>query len=453
MLTLWGTKRQGYCDRISRRDFLRVGALGAGLTLADLLRLKAHGAVDTKLSHKAVIMIMLAGGPSHIDMYDLKPDAPAEYRGEFKPIQTKVPGMDICELMPLQAKVADKMAIIRNMTFLNSVHFTHELETGYPKENSGRPAFGSVASRLQTSARAMPPYVWMGAAKGLSVFPGDPGFLGAPYRPFVPGTHRGPNRTVGLDDLRLRGSKERFEDRRELLRAFDTLRRDIDDHRASLAGVDAYTAKAFDMITSPKIRDAFDVNLESDQVRTRYGAQTHWLQALRLVEAGASVVTLTSGIADWDTHGNMDNKDPAGKPFETNFNQLRRMLPEYDRTLHALVTDLHARGLEKDVAVVVWGEMGRMPRIDTKPPIICGRDHWPQAGFAVVIGGGLQMGQVVGATNARAERSTGNPYTPQNMLATLYHALGIDAANTTLPDQTGRPIYLLDDPEKIKELV
>src|SRR5262249_2253516 len=297
---------------------------------------------------------------------------------------------------------------------------------GFPKENSNRPALGSVMSRLQPSKTVMPPYLWLAGAKGRQVYPGDPGFLGAPYRPFVPGMHRGPNKTVGLDDLRLRGSAERFEDGRELLRAFDTLRRDIDDDRRSLAGVDAFHAKAMEMITTPKIRDAFDINQEPEQVRAKYGAQTHWLQALRLVEAGASVVTLTSGIGDWDTHGNMDNKDPAGKPFETNFNQLRRMLPEYDRTVYALVTDLYERGLDKDVAVVLWGEMGRTPHVDTKAPIVAGRDHWPQAGFAIVIGGGLQMGQVIGATDNRAGRSKGNPNTPQNMLATLYHVLGID---------------------------
>jgi hypothetical protein len=454
MLTVWGTKRRGYRDRICRREFLRVGGLGAaGLTLADLLRLKANGAVAPKAPHKAVIMIYLTGGPSHIDMYDLKPGAPPEYRGEFKPIQTNVPGLDICELMPLQAKIADKLAVVRNMTFFNQIHFTHELDTGFPKENSGRPALGSVVGRLRPGSTAMPPYVALTGAKGRNYFPGSPGFLGAAHRPFVPGAHRGPEKTAGLDDLRYRGSRERFEDRRELLRAFDTLRRDIDDRQGSLAGVDVFTAKALEMITSPKIRDAFDVNQEPEQIRARYGAQTHWLQALRLVEAGASVVTLTSGIDDWDTHGNDNNVDLAGKKYETNFNALRRMLPEFDRTVHALVTDLAARGLDKDVAVVLWGEMGRSPRIDTKPPIIAGRDHWPQVGFAVVIGGGLQMGQVIGATDDRAGRSRSNPYTAQNMLATLYHVLGIDAASTTLPDQTGRPIYLLDDPEKIKELV
>jgi len=158
MLTVLGARRRGYCDGISRRDFLRVGGMGAaGLTLADLLRLKAQGAVDAESTHKAVIMVFLTGGPSHIDMYDLKPEAPAEVRGEFMPIRTNVPGLDICELMPLQAKIADKLAVIRNMTFLNQIHFTHELDTGFPKENSNRPALGSVVARLQPGAGAMPP--------------------------------------------------------------------------------------------------------------------------------------------------------------------------------------------------------------------------------------------------------------------------------------------------------
>src|SRR5262249_47601595 len=230
----------------------------------------------------------------------------------------------------------------------------------------------------------------------------DPAFLGRAHRPFIPFPSQNPTSNgAELDRFRLRGSKERLEQRKELLKVFDTLRQEVDDWQDTFAGVDAHIARALEMITTPKIRDGFDVSREPAAVRDKYGAQTHWLQALRLVEAGASVVTLTSGIDDWDTHGNDNNVDPSGKKYETNFNALRRMLPEFDRAMYALITDLTDRGLDKDVAVVVWGEMGRTPRIDTKPPIICGRDHWPQAGFAVVIGGGLEMGQVIGATNAR----------------------------------------------------
>src|SRR5262245_56451645 len=262
MLTVWGAKRQGYCDGISRRDFLRVGGLGAtGLTLADLLRLKANGAVNAKAAHKAVIMIFLTGGPSHIDMYDLKPEAPVEYRGEFKPIQTNVPGIDICEHMPLQAKIADKMAIVRNMTFFNQLHFTHELDTGFAKENSNRPALGSVVARLRPSSSAMPPYIAMSGAKGRQVFVGAPGFLGAAYRPFVAANKTGGGRTLGLDDLRLRPgiTMERLEDRQKLLNALGNLSRNLDDHKGTLAGWDTFTARALDMITSPQICDAFDV--------------------------------------------------------------------------------------------------------------------------------------------------------------------------------------------------
>jgi uncharacterized protein (DUF1501 family) len=241
-----------------------------------------------------------------------------------------------------------------------------------------------------------------------------------------------------LDNLTLHPdiSRDRLEDRKALLHSFDTLRRDLD---LRFPGMDRYTARALDMITSSKVRDAFDVSKEPDKTRQKYGRYTTWLQARRLVEAGVSVVTLKQGpensADEWDTH-------------QANFAKLRERLPAYDQSVYALITDLYERGLDKDVAVVIWGEMGRTPLVNKD----AGRDHWPQAGFVFVAGGGFKMGQVIGATSARAEHPVGSYYDPQNVLATLYGLFGIDP-ETTLPDHSGRPMYLLDERDVVKELV
>lgn len=443
MLDVYGTQQSSLCDGLSRRSFLRIGALGlGGLTLADLLRLKSQGAVDSKASLKSIIMVYLHGGPSHIDMYDMKPNAPAECRGQFRPIPTNVPGFDICELMPKQTRIADKMSLIRNMSFMEYIegHNPPLLLTGYPntlQKQSHRPTFGSVVSKLRGRAvPAMPPYVAFDGFCHDPVRAAD--YLGVAHRPFVPGEQMSSLAPVAGMTL------QRTSDRRELLRTFDTLRRDIDHAHGTMAGIDAFTARALDMITTPKARDAFDVTREPAMVRALYGGGTQFLQARRLVEAGVQVVTLTANAESrtwdlagpWDHHGNI-------------FPGLRQLLPELDRHLYALISDLYARGLNQDVAVLVWGEMGRTPNVNPG----AGRDHWNDVGFALVAGGGLKMGQVIGATTARGERATGRPYTPQNLLATLYHqVLGIDPA-TTFPDLNGRPVYLLDNREKIAELV
>ena len=447
MLTFFNGRRQRMCDGMSRRDFLRIGTLGVGgLSLADLLRLKAQGAQQTRSAQKSVIMIYLCGAPSHLDMYDMKPDAPAEYRGEFRPIRTNVPGMDICELMPLQARIADKLAIIRNLRALaTDTHMPEELLSGFPFGPEGgpasvrpghRPTFGSVVSRLHPSNGAnLPPYVTldMGRMPHGYVRPHslEPAFLGQAHQPFDPSAPGGVANLGLADGMTL----ERLADRRNLLSTFDNLRRDIEYSQGSLAGMDAFNAQALDIISSPRVRDAFDVGKEPERVRAQYGTHPRFLQARRLVEAGVKVVTvLAPGY--WDTHAN-------------NFNSLRQMLPALDRAIFALVNDLHQRGLDQDVAVVIWGEYGRTPRINGN----AGRDHWPQATFALVAGGGFRMGQVIGATSSRAERPVGESYIPQNVLATLYRELfGIDPA-TTLPDHSGRPVYLLDERASIRELV
>ena len=442
MLTIYGSKRYPFCDGISRRDFLRVGALAVGgLSLSDVLRLSAQG-TGVARSPKSVIMVYLHGGPSQLDTFDMKPDAPAEFRGEFRPIHTNVPGLDICELMPRLATIADKMSVIRNISFLEYMdgHNPPLVYTGYrtsTEKPTHRPTFGSVVSRFRGDAvRGMPPYV---AFDGVDTKPArGTDFLGVSHRPFVPGTETGAMGPVQGMTL------ERMADRKSLLSSFDTLRRDIDAAR-NMAAVDAFNARALDMITTPKARDAFDISKEPDTVRARYGkGGTQFLQARRLVEAGVQVVTLTANSESqtWDLAGPWDHHGGI-------FKGLRKLLPEFDQSLYALITDLSQRGLDQDVAVVAWGEMGRTPRINTS----AGRDHWNDVGFALVAGGGLKMGQVVGATTSRAELPVGRPYTPQNMLATLYdNVLGIDPAQTFL-DFSGRPLYLLDNREKIAELV
>ena len=410
----------------SRRDVLRVGALGlGGLTLADLLRLRAQE--PKKAAPKSVIMIYLEGGPSHIDMYDMKPDAPADFRGEFKPIQTNVSGIDISELMPLQAKIADKFSILRGVKFDTGPAQPHSLRqiiTGFPI-GTKRPAFGSVVAKLGGPLQGLPPFVSLSQAGGDSLDSReDPAYLGAGYQPFTPGN---------LNNLSRGVPRERLEDRQALLHSFDTLRRDLDT-KGNLTGMDRFTAQALDLIASPRARDAFDLRKEALPVRERYGTAPSLLLARRLVEAGVPIVSLI-GPGRWDTH-----KD--------NFATLRKSLPELDHALHALITDFYDRGLDQQVAVVIWGEFGRAPRVDTQ----AGRNHHADAGFVLMVGGGLKMGQVVGATDPRAARSTGVPYTPQNVLATLYHILGIDSS-ATLPDHTGRPMYLLDERNLVRELV
>ncbi|MCE9532782.1 MAG: DUF1501 domain-containing protein [Planctomycetes bacterium] len=434
---------------LSRRAFLQVGAIGiGGANLADLLTAQARGAEALRDSErKSVIMIYLPGGPSHIDMFDMKPDAPVEIRGEFRAIKSKVPGMEMCEKLPLLSQVADKFSIIRGFQTQGS-HDGKELSTGF-RPNIYRPAFGSVLSRLEGNERPqLPPYITLIEETNLP-YHEEPAYLGPAYKPFA---IRGP----GMANLTLaKGiSRDQLADRAALRNHFDTINRDL-DYRREMAGLDAFTSRALEMITSSKTRDAFDVSREPLSVRELYGnnpASTHFLRARRLVEAGVKIVTLCGGwvlngqsasnLSNWDTH-------------DDNFPRMREQLPYFDRTLSALVHDLHQRGLDKDVIVVACGEMGRAPRVGVPNPgsnaTASGRDHWP-TGFCWISGGGLKMGQVVGETDRRGERSLGRPITVQNLLATLYHTLGIDPAMTFL-DHLGRPQTLLDDQEKILPLV
>jgi hypothetical protein len=414
-----------YRGRITRRDVLQVGGLSlAGLMLSDVLRLRARA---TTARAKSVILIWLRGGASHIDSFDMKPDAPAEIRGEFRPISTNVPGIQLCEYLPQLASITDKLAIVRGIRS-NDIgdHTPHYILTGTPARGT-RPAFGSIVSHLRPNASGLPPYVsLMYEPPGLYDNEG-PLYLGAAHRPFAP-------RDEGLENLRRPReiSLDRLQDRRQLLRAFDSMRREA-EHNESMSGVDAFTRRAFEMTTSPAAREAFDLSRESPGTYERYGKYCeNFLIARRLVEAGVTVVTLKVG--DWDTH-------------EKNFIEMRAQLPQLDRGFHALVSDLHDRGLDKDVAVVLWGEFGRAPRISRGD----GRDHWPEAGAAVLAGGGFKVGQTIGATDSQGGQNASSPYTPANVLATMYRHLGIDPA-TTLLDHNRRPIPLLDDRDVVREL-
>jgi hypothetical protein len=426
MLTIWGA-RQKFCDGITRRSFLKVGAFGAGLTLADMLRAQASASPGTPSpSPKAAIMIYLPGGPSHMDMYDLKPSAPVEYRGEFRAINTNVPGIQICEHMPLQARMFDKLAVVRSLASVDE-HSDSLVTTGY-SEGTNRiahhPSFGAVVSRLRGQRGDVPPFV---SLRGMSIGQ-EPGFLGVAHRAFTP---NGP----GIENLRLAGgvTAERVGERRNLLHAFDDVRRDL-DASGTMQGLDAFATRAFDMVASGAVRRALDHSREDPRVLDRYRGVSDFLTARRLVEAGVGCVTLA--IGGWDTH-------------ERNFMTLRNQLPLVDRGIASLVQDLHDRGMDRDVSVVMWGEFGRTPRVNGNQG---GRDHWSPVMSALVAGGGLRMGQAVGSSSSRGEYPRDRRVTPSNLLATLYRAMGIDPG-LTFPNQTGRPVYVLEERDSISELL
>ena len=425
MLTIWGAREQ-FCDGIDRRGFLKIGALGAGITLADMLRLRAAGETPNKTKNKAAIMIYLPGGPSHMDMYDLKPDAPKEFRGEFNPINTNVPGVQICEHFPMQAKMWDKLACIRSIISVDE-HSDSLVSTGY-SQNANRtanhPSFGSVVSKVRSASNiAMPPFV---SLRGMSTGT-EPGFLGISHRPFSPSGQ-------GLANLRLptNVSSERLENRKELLEGLDDVKREI-DASGTMTGLDSFTTRAFDMVTSGAVRKALDLKNEDSKTLERYKGVEQFLTARRLVEAGTGCVTLS--IGGWDTHGN-------------NFTSLKKQLPQVDRGIANMIQDLHDRGMADDVVTIMWGEFGRTPKINMN----AGRDHWSPVMGAMIAGGGLKMGQAVGASTARAERPKDRPYTASQVLSTVYRAVGIDPATTFL-NGNGRPMYVLDDRAPVTELL
>lgn len=439
-----------FCDGVSRRSFLRIGGLGlGGIGLPHFLRSQAlatNGVVDTdNIDKKAVIMIFLAGGISHQDFVDLKPDAPDGIRGEFKPIDTNVPGIQICELMPRVAQMMDKFAIIRSIADSDGAHAAVQCWSGYRTGDQSRldqPAFGSIISRaMGPRDPAVPPF--MGLTKDCGHKPwcdvGFPGSLGRAYAPVKPDGE-------DIAAMTLKGmSLEQLKNRQRLLSAFDGFRREVDNQ--TLRGADSIYQQAFDVLTSSKLLNALDVSQEDEETRERYGRGSDqnvndgppvWndqiLLCRRLVEVGVRCVTL--GYGRWDYHGN-------------NFGQMRERLPLLDRGLSALVTDLHDRGMADDVMVLVCSEFGRTPKINGN----AGRDHWPRANCAMLAGGGLQTGQVIGSTTSDAGEPDHRPVTFQEIFATMYHKLGIDP-KSFIRDSNDRPIKLLSqNPHPMHELI
>jgi uncharacterized protein (DUF1501 family) len=445
MLRIQGPSRTRYCDGVSRRNFLRIGALGlGGLALPDLLQAEAVSGI--RRSHKAIIMIYLPGGPPHQDTFDLKTDAPREIRGEFKPISTKVPGIQVCEYLPRMAGMMDKLAIIRSIADARDDHTDFMCLTGRTKTNQpqgGWPSFGAVISKLQGAATpAVPPFVGLEPRMQHKPYnAATPGFLGVPHQSFKA---QGESKA----DMVLNGiTLDRLGDRRNLLASFDRFRRDVDSS-GLMEGLDSFNEQALGVLTSNRLAEALDLSKEDPRVVESYGqgdAKVHgdaapmlngqFVMARRLVEAGARAVTLAYGF--WDYHGN-------------NFGNCKNDLPMLDRGVTALVQDLHNRGLDKDVSVVVWGEFGRTPTINKD----AGRDHWPRASCAVLACGGMKTGQVIGATDRLGGEPTERPVRFGEVFATLYHNLGIDVARATVNDLAGRPHYLVENGcEPMRELV
>ncbi len=416
-----------------------------GLALPQILRAQAQSGA---LSKKAIIMIFLPGGPPHQDMFDLKTEAPSEIRGEFSPIPTNVSGVQICELLPRMAGMMDKLAIIRSMVGATTSHASFQCMTGHdPRSNQpagGWPALGSVLSKLRGPLDpALPPYVGLAPKMGHVPWsdPGKPGFLGPAHAPFLPNGH-------GKGDLILNGiSLERLRDRRALLSSFDRFRREADAN-GLMEGFDAFTQQAFGVLTSSQLAEALDLEREDPKLRDRYGRGTaanqadggpklldQFLLARRLVEAGVRCVTLA--FSRWDWHSN-------------NFKRGREDMPMLDQGVTALVEDLHQRGLDKDVSVIVWGEFGRTPKINPQG----GRDHWPQVSCALLACGGMRTGQVIGSTDRLGAEAKDRPVHFQEVFATLYQNLGIDISKVTMPDLSGRPRYLVESQYKpLPELI
>ena len=444
MLTIFGRAdgRSAFCDHVSRRNFLKIGSLGlTGLTLPKLLQADEQAGKGS--SRKSVILIYLVGGPPHQDIWDIKTEAPREIAGPFRPIRTIVPVIQICEHMPRLAGMMDKLVPIRSVVGAQDDHDAGQCFTGrHPKKNvpsGGWPQLGSVVSKLQGPLdRGVPPFVSLcyTATHGPYNEPG-PGFLGVSHDNFRP---MGPSR----QDMVLQGiTNDQLGNRKALLTSLDRFRREADG-RGNMRGMDAFTEQALGILTSSRLAEALDLSREDPKTVARYGTgdeKVHidengaprvpqsFLVARRLVEAGARVVTLN--YSKWDWHGH---------PYGSCFDRCQEDLTVFDKGFSALIEDLHERGLDKDVTVGVWGEFGRTPLINKN----VGRDHWPRVACALLAGGGMKTGQVIGATDRLGGEAVERPVTFGELFATLYHNLGIDVNVSTVDDLNGRPHYLVD---------
>ena len=445
---------------VHRREFLQAGALGiGGMTLSSLLAGRA--AAGNARRDTSVILLYLHGGPSQLETYDLKPEAPSAYRSIFAAIPTNVPGMDICELFPRQAQLADKIALVRSCHHTMSSHSDGGIEvlTGKTpskadptsQSKSEHPDVGSVSSKWRgMSTAAAPPYV----AIPNKLYMTRPTYLGLHHGPFEAGDPGGDKYVPPVGRLSTGIDGQGLDDRRSLLRQLDRVRESL-DLQGNMSGTDHFRRMAFDMLTNPQVAWAFDLGQEDDGLRDRYGRNT-WgqgcLLARRLAEAGVGVITLYTNtpksgqeFTNWDDH--ILN---AGRPGHFG-KYMRVRLPYLDQSLATLIDDIHTRDLDRRIMVVVMGEFGRTPRLSVNNSGT-GRNHWPQAYSVLFAGGGLRTGQVVGATNSKAEYPAERPYTPKDVLATIYRHLGIDWTET-FTDLSGRPIHILPHGQPIPELV
>jgi hypothetical protein len=444
------------CQGATRRAALKAGFLGlAGLTLPGILRHRAEAAASSK--DTACILIWLDGGPSQLETYDPKPEAPSEYRGPFGAINTKVPGIRLCEKLPSHARHADKMVFVRSLHHGTGDHFAggHWMLTGRFGSTAASlpqkfPSVGSHVAKVRgTNKPGLPAYVGLPASQSIYLFPGYMGaaYLGGAYNPFAvdrenvylaanSAYHVGTPRWLSQFD---KVASERLGKRRDLLSSFDGMRKGID--ASGIAdSLDKYQQQAMDMVLGGRARTAFDLDKEEPRTADRYGRGPwgrYTLMARRLVEAGVTFVTVD--MPHWDDHSSI--KDSHGYK-----------LGPMDQAVGALVQDLHDRSMLDKVLVVVMGEFGRTPRINTGQPgiPIPGRDHWGNAISVMMAGGGLRGGQVIGATNAKAEHPVRHALEPADILATVYKVMGIDT-KLSFKDHTGRPIPILDEGGPIEE--
>ena len=469
MLTIPGADSR-FCDRVSRRSYLQIGGLAlGGMSLADMLR--AETVSSSRPAAKGIIMVLLPGGPSHLDTFDPKPAAPVEIRGEFQPIATNIPGIELCELLPGLAGMADQLTLIRSLVGFRDDHNTHWCTTGWESHPAmdasplvpgfppgDWPSMGSVLSRrFGTRVAGIPPCVDLtpidiDAKFILRTPPGQPGYLGAAHAGFQANA-------VDRRNIMLNGvSLSRLADRRALLSGFDRFRRQADQDRM-MDGIDEFNRQAFEVLTSPRLAEALDLRREDPATRARYGLDRgfpterdgrtlldQFLLARRVIEAGARCVTLAfsrwplgrilKGDHNWDWHKDL-------------FAHARGTLPLLDLGLSSLIQDLKERGLLDDIAVVVWGEFGRTPKINKD----AGRDHWPRVCSALLSGGGMPCGQVIGSTTRWGEEPQTRPVHFRDVFASLYRRLGIDVASVQFKDLAGRPQYLVGDHRPIPEII
>ena len=458
---------------ISRRSFLEAGALSLlGLGMSDILRAETVAkAAGRKTREKSVIFIWLPGGMSHLESYDMKPNAPLEYRGIFSPIKTNVPGIEVCEHLPRHAKIADKFTLIRSVC-----HEFADHGGGHKRFLTGRapaspvgfvndaPAVTSIINKALARADEAMPTCVAGVDDGrqaIDTFSLGGAYLGPSTTPFmVVGDPSVPNfkvQNIGLTA----DTETRLEDRLHLLEGMDKLRRDVDGS-GLIGAMDEFSQRAYHMLTSPKVQAAFDLSREPESVRARYGRHAYGqrgLMARRLVEAGCRFVTMV-----WENpNRNMTMPQNCTYNWDSHavnchmFDDCRWRLPYYDEALTALIEDIYARGLDKDVMIVATGEFGRTPRINTQvgtqtKVMQPGRDHWPNAMSMLVSGGGMRTGQVIGATNPRGEYPVERQLSPNDLWATVYRHLGIDY-NDSFPDLQGRPMPILPFGSPIEELL